>query len=84
MSYARWSNSNWYAFDNCNGLFSLWYVGEDEYRDWDYDTLREQRDAGNLNLWLEAKYPDASSDDIEEAVRIIGMALEEEASHALG
>lgn len=76
MSYARWSNSNWYAFDNCNGLFSLWYVGEDDYRDWDYDTLREQRDAGTLNLWLEAKYSDASPEDRAEAVAIVDRALE--------
>ncbi|MEN7527001.1 hypothetical protein [Cupriavidus sp. DL-D2] len=80
MSYARWSNSNWYAFDNCNGLFSLWYVGEDNYRDLDYDTLREQRAAGTLDSWLRAKYPDASADDIGEALRIIGRALEDEVS----
>ena len=78
MSYARWSNSNWYAFDNCNGLFSLWYVGEDDYRDWDYDTLREQRDAGTLGEWLQDKYLDASADDRAEAVQIIGRALEDE------
>ncbi|MCA3183241.1 MULTISPECIES: hypothetical protein [unclassified Cupriavidus] len=78
MSYARWSHSNWYAFDNCNGLFSLWYVGEDDYRDWDYDTLREQRDAGTLDQWLQGKYPNASADDRAEAVQIIGRALEDE------
>lgn len=25
MSYARWSNSAWYAFYNVNGKLSLWY-----------------------------------------------------------
>lgn len=25
MSYARWSNSCWYAFYNVNGKLSLWY-----------------------------------------------------------
>ena len=25
MSYARWSNSCWYAFYNVNGCLSLWY-----------------------------------------------------------
>ena len=25
MSYARWSNSSWYAFYNVNGCLSLWY-----------------------------------------------------------
>jgi hypothetical protein len=25
MSYARWSNSAWYAFYNVNGCLSLWY-----------------------------------------------------------
>lgn len=77
MSYARWSNSNWYAFDNVNGLFSLWFAGEDEYRDWPYDTLREQQQAGTLGDWIESKYPDADKDDRDEAETIIGWALEE-------
>lgn len=25
MSYARWSDSSWYAFYNVNGCLSLWY-----------------------------------------------------------
>jgi hypothetical protein len=31
MSYARWSNSQWYAFYNVNGCLSLWYDMEHTY-----------------------------------------------------
>jgi hypothetical protein len=40
MSYARWSNSAWYAFANCNGKLSLWYDMEHTI-DWDNDHLEE-------------------------------------------
>jgi hypothetical protein len=38
MSYARWSNSAWYAFYNVNGKLSLWYSTEKTI-DWEYDEL---------------------------------------------
>ena len=79
MSYARWSNSNWYAFDNCSGLLSLWLAGG-ECLDHDYDVLREHQKAGTLSMWLYATYPDVTEDDIHEAITIIGRALEDEAS----
>lgn len=77
MSYARWSHSKWYAFDNCNGLFSLWFAGEDEFRDWPYDVLKDMQTTATLDEWLKVAYPDADEDDLEEAIRIIGMALED-------
>ena len=38
MSYARWSDSCWYAFYNVSGKLSLWY-DLDHTIDWDYDKL---------------------------------------------
>ena len=40
MSYARWSNSSWYAFYNVNGKLSLWY-NIDKTIDWEYEELIE-------------------------------------------
>ncbi len=40
MSYARWSNSAWYAFYNVNGKLSLWYDMDHTF-DWEYDDLVE-------------------------------------------
>lgn len=40
MSYARWSNSAWYAFYNVNGKLSLWY-DMDHTIDLEYDDLME-------------------------------------------
>jgi len=40
MSYARWSNSCWYAFYNVNGCLSLWY-DIDTTIDWEYKELTE-------------------------------------------
>jgi hypothetical protein len=48
MSYARWSNSSWYAFYNVNGKLSLWYdmdhiidIDHDDCADIDADSLME-------------------------------------------
>lgn len=38
MSYARWSNSAWYAFYNVNGKLSLWYDLDHTF-DWEYEPL---------------------------------------------
>lgn len=38
MSYARWSNSSWYAFYNVNGKLSLWY-DMDHTIDLEYDEV---------------------------------------------
>ena len=40
MSYARWSNSSWYAFYNVNGKLSLWY-DMDHTIDIDYEDCKE-------------------------------------------
>lgn len=38
MSYARWSNSAWYAFYNVSGKLSLWY-DMDHIIDFSYDEV---------------------------------------------
>jgi hypothetical protein len=78
MSYARWSNSNWYAFDNVNGLFSLWHVSIGDNPDHDYDVLLEMRDSGTLLEWLRVQYPGLGDHDAEEAIRIVVSALEKD------
>jgi hypothetical protein len=40
MSYARWSNSCWYAFYNVNGKLSLWYDMQHTF-DIDFDDCKE-------------------------------------------
>ena len=40
MSYARWSNSCWYAFYNVSGKLSLWYDLDSTF-DWEYGRLVE-------------------------------------------
>jgi len=77
MSYARWSNSNWYAFDNVNGMFSLWHVGLGDNPNLAYEDLRDHRDAGTLDVLLRATFPGVDDDDVAEAIKIIGWALEE-------
>ena len=76
MSYARWSNSNWYAFDNVSGLFSLWHIKE-PHSDYDYDLLRDVSAQGQLSEWLSREYPNATVSDIEEAAGIIALALDD-------
>ena len=77
MSYARWSNSNWYAFDNVSGKFSLWHVST-PYLDIHYCDLQALRDAGKLPGWLSGKYPSASPAEVDEAVGIVDEALKDQ------
>jgi hypothetical protein len=77
MSYARWSNSNWYAFDNCSGLFSLWHCELGDTPNFCYEGLRDHRDSGTLESLLQASFPGVGYDDVQEAINIIGLALEE-------
>lgn len=72
MSYARWSYSNWYAFDNVNGKFSLWHVSGPSL-DLEYEDMKK---ANNFDLrWIHDLYPEASKEDVKEAHRIIQSAL---------
>jgi hypothetical protein len=79
MSYARWSTSNWYAFDNANGMFSLWHCEYGNHPDLIYEDLREHREAGTLTEMLRSTYPGVSDEDVAEGIEIIGRALEEAA-----
>lgn len=78
MSYARWSNSNWYAFDHVNGKFSLWHCQYGDNADHEYDLLRDHQEAGTLAAMLRETYPGVGDNDIDEAIKIIGWALEDE------
>lgn len=77
MSYARWSNSNWYAFDNINGKFSLWHVGIGDNPDFIYEILRDHQTDGTLDQMLRAAFPGVDDDDVAEAIKIIGWVLED-------
>jgi hypothetical protein len=77
MSYARWSTSNWYAFDNVNGRFSLWHIEHGPHPDLIYEDLRDHRDAGTLTKMLRSIYPGVNAEDVAEAIEIIGWVLEE-------
>ena len=32
MSYSRWSESDWYVFENTNGNLDMWHVEDDDHR----------------------------------------------------
>jgi hypothetical protein len=72
MSYARWSTSNWYSFYNSSSegsakddqVLSLWHVTETK----DY-TYKELKSIGVKKL--KSLYPDATDEDITEAMDII-------------
>lgn len=77
MSYSRWGPSNWYAFHNCNSgdtresqVLSLWFAARSKAPtralEHTYDTL--------VHIGTELLsdiYPEASDDDIAEALEII-------------
>lgn len=77
MSYARWSNSAWYAFYNCNGKLSLWYDME-HIIDWDYDALvelKEYEDEATIAELIVAY--DCTRDEATEALRYIDYFIED-------
>jgi hypothetical protein len=67
MSYARWSNSSWYAFYNVNGKLSLWY-DMDTTIDLPYDEVSHM-------LTMEEKIP--------EFLKEVYKCTEEEAIEAI-
>lgn len=72
MSYTRWSTSNWYSFYNSSSegatkddqVLSLWHVTETKTY-----TYKELKSMGIGKL--RSLYPDATDEDIEEAMDII-------------
>jgi len=77
MSYARWSNSSWYAFYNVNGKLSLWY-DMDHTIDLDYDDLMEfkQYEDEALITQLILMY-ECTREEAIEAIQYINMYLED-------
>ena len=77
MSYARWSNSAWYAFYNVNGKLSLWY-DMDHTIDLEYDDLMEfkQYEDEALITQLILTYQ-CTREEAIEAIQYINMYLED-------
>jgi hypothetical protein len=77
MSYARWSNSAWYAFYNFNGKLSLWY-DMDHTIDLEYDDLMEFKQYENeaLITQLILMY-ECTREEAIEAIQYINMYLED-------
>ncbi len=77
MSYARWSNSCWYAFYNVNGCLSLWY-SMDSTIDLTEEEVRDivSRDAPERNATLMEMYA-CDATEAEEAIRYMEQYLED-------
>ena len=77
MSYARWSNSAWYAFYNVNGKLSLWY-DMDHTIDLEYGDLMEfkQYEDEALITQLILMY-ECTREEAIEAIQYINMYLED-------
>ncbi len=77
MSYARWSNSCWYAFYNVNGCLSLWYSMDSTY-DLTEEEVRDivSRDAPKrITAIMEMYACDAT--EAEEAIQYMEQYLED-------
>ncbi len=77
MSYARWSNSSWYAFYNVNGKLSLWY-DLDKTIDLEYEDLMEfkQYEDEALITQLILVY-ECTREEAIEAIQYINQYLED-------
>ena len=74
MSYARWSNSAWYAFYNVNGKLSLWY-DMDHIIDWEYEDLVEQ-DPQKIPMFIMEIYK-CTAEEATEAMTYIKNYIED-------
>jgi hypothetical protein len=78
MSYSRWSDSNWYSFYNASRddskkeeqALSLWHVSESKTF-----TYKELLSFGEGKLM--SLYPEATDDDIQEALGFIERFISE-------
>ncbi len=77
MSYARWSNSCWYAFYNVNGCLSLWY-SMDSTIDLTEEEVRDivSRDAPKRITAIMDMYA-CDATEAEEAIRYMEQYLED-------
>ena len=70
MSYARWSNSSWYAFYNVNGKLSLWY-------DMDHTIDIDYEDCKTITAEeIQAVYG-CTEEEAAEAMQYIGYFMED-------
>ena len=70
MSYARWSNSCWYAFYNVNGKLSLWYVMQHTF-DIDFEDCKE------LTVEKIVEIYNCTEEQAEEAMKYVASFLED-------
>ena len=70
MSYARWSNSAWYAFYNVNGCLSLWY-------DMEHTIDIPYEDALTITKEDIIMVYECSEEEAEEAMKYVGRFLED-------
>ena len=70
MSYARWSNSSWYAFYNVNGCLSLWY-------DMEHTIDIPYEDALTITKEDVMMVYECSEEEAEEAMKYVGLFLED-------
>jgi hypothetical protein len=70
MSYARWSNSSWYAFYNVNGCLSLWY-------DMEHTIDIPYEDALTITKEDVMMVYECSEEEAEEAMKYVGYFLED-------
>lgn len=70
MSYARWSNSSWYAFYNVNGKLSLWY-------DMDHTIDIDYEDCKNITAEQIQEVYGCTEEEAAEAMRYVGYYMED-------
>ena len=70
MSYARWSNSAWYAFYNVNGCLSLWY-------DMEHTIDIPYEDALTITKEDVKMVYECTEEEAEEAMKYVGYFIED-------
>ena len=70
MSYARWSNSSWYAFYNVNGCLSLWY-------DMEHTIDIPYEDALTITKEDVKMVYECTEEEAEEAMKYVGYFIED-------
>lgn len=81
MSYRRWSDGNWYAFNHVSEaeskeeeVLSLWHAPsgiDGGVKDWLYEEVAKWTSDD-----VRREYPEASDDDVQEAMEIIEEFVE--------